>query len=94
METIKLEQQDIEKINKFRDQYAESNTKIGSVSTDEYIVSGQLTEIRNTKEEFFNELKTIKQNEEEFIGELREKYGEGQINIQDGTFIANVQPVS
>jgi len=94
METIKLEQQDIEKINKFRDQYAESNTKIGSVSTDEYIVSGQLTEIRNTKEEFFNELKTIKQNEEEFIGELREKYGEGQINIQDGTFTATSQPVS
>lgn len=94
METIKLEQQDIEKINKFRDQYAESNTKIGSVSTDEYIISSQLTEIRNTKEEFFNELKTIKQNEEAFIGELREKYGEGQINIQDGTFIANVQPVS
>jgi hypothetical protein len=94
METIKLEQQDIEKINKFRDQYAESNTKIGSVSTDEYIVSSQLTEIRNTKEEFFNELKTIKQNEEEFIGELREKYGEGQINIQDGTFIATSQPVS
>lgn len=94
METIKLEQDHLEKINKFREQYAEFNTKIGSVATDEYIVSEQLNEIRKTKEEFFNELKIIKQKEEEFINELRERYGDGQINIQDGTFTAISEPVS
>ena len=94
METQKLEQEHVEKINKFREQYAEFNTKIGSVSTDEYIVSEQLIEIRKTKQEFFNELKTIKQNEEEFISEMRDKYGDGQINIQDGTFTSNPTGVS
>jgi hypothetical protein len=94
METIKLEQTHLEKINEFREQYAEFNTKIGAVATDEYIVSEQLNEIRKTKEEFFTELKNIKQKEEEFIDELRERYGDGQINIQDGTFTAISQPVS
>jgi archaellum component FlaC len=93
METQKLEQEHLEKINEFREQYAEFNTKIGAVATDEYIVSEQLKEIKKTKDEFFEELKTLKQNEEEFINELREKYGDGQINIQEGTFTSVPQPV-
>ena len=73
METQKLEQEHLEKINEFREQYAEFNTKIGAVATDEYIVSEQLKEIKKTKDEFFEELKTIKQNEEEFIKEVYKK---------------------
>lgn len=93
METKKLEQEHLEKINEFREQYAEFNNKIGAVSTDEYIVSEQLKEIQKTKEQFFIEFKEIKEKEEIFINELREKYGDGQINIQEGTFTAVPEPV-
>ncbi len=94
METQKLEQEHLEKINTFREQYTELNSKIGAVATDEFIVSEQLKEIAKAKDEFFDELKNLKQNEEEFINELREKYGDGQINIQDGTFTSVPVPVS
>ena len=45
METQKLEQEHLEKINTFREQYTELNSKIGAVATDEFIVSEQLKEI-------------------------------------------------
>ena len=56
-------------------------------------MSEQLKEIQKTKEQFFIEFKEIKEKEEIFINELREKYGDGQINIQEGTFTAVPEPV-
>ena len=51
------------------------------------------TKTYKTKEQFFIEFKEIKEKEEIFINELREKYGDGQINIQEGTFTAVPEPV-
>ena len=88
METIKLEQNHLDEIQAIREKYADYNAKIGTIATDEYFVSLQLNEIKTAKEEIFADFKILKEKEQKFIEELREKYGDGQINIQEGTFTA------
>jgi hypothetical protein len=60
--------------------------QLGMVSVDEYNVNQQLQQIVSAKKEVFSGLEKLKKQEFELIENLKEKYGDGQINIEQGTF--------
>ena len=84
--TKKIDKTDLESINKLREEYSQNSMKLGMVSVDEYNVNQQLQQIVSTKEELFSVLEKLKKQEFELIENLKEKYGDGQINIEQGTF--------
>tara|TARA_Y100000034_G_scaffold111030_1_gene143689 strand:- start:95 stop:370 length:276 start_codon:yes stop_codon:yes gene_type:complete len=84
--TKKIDKTDLESINKLRDEYSQNSMQLGMVSVDEYNVNQQLQQIVSTKEELFSGLEKLKKQEFELIEKLKERYGDGQINIEQGTF--------
>ena len=84
--TKKIDKIDLESINKLRDEYTQNSMQLGMVSTDEYNVNQQLQQIVSAKEELFSGLEKLKKQEFELIEKFKEKYGDGQINIEQGTF--------
>jgi len=59
---------------------------LGLVTVDEYNINLQLDQINAAKKQLFDALELLKKQEFELIEKLKEKYGDGQINIDEGTF--------
>ena len=86
MSTKKLDKVDIDSIVELRAKYAENTNTIGLISTDEYVVKQQLEHIQQEKDKVFNALNLLREEENKLMDSLKEKYGDGQINIEEGTF--------
>jgi|TARA_Y100000310_G_C20621284_1_gene783429 predicted DNA-binding protein (UPF0278 family) len=84
--TKKIEKEDLELIQNLREKYSEINVKLGSMATDEYIINQQLSGLQEAKQKCLTDFTSLRNDEEELIKKLREKYGDGQINIEQGTF--------
>ena len=86
MSTKKLDKVDIDSIIELRAKYAENTNTIGLISTDEYVIKQQLEHIQQEKDKVFNTLNLLREEENKLMDSLKEKYGDGQINIEEGTF--------
>jgi phosphopantetheine adenylyltransferase len=89
MKTKKLEKTDIDLMTDIRMQYQDNNLKLGMITSDEYIINKQLEQIENAKSECFEKLNILREDEQKIIKDLEDKYGEGQINLEEGIFIPN-----
>ncbi len=76
----------MESIKTIRNKFNEVSTNLGYVSVDEYNATQQLNEIASYKEQLFTSLDELKKEEQTIFDQLKEKYGDGQINIEEGTF--------
>tara|TARA_B100000963_G_scaffold361587_1_gene397912 strand:+ start:3526 stop:3798 length:273 start_codon:yes stop_codon:yes gene_type:complete len=86
MQTKKIDTIDIDSIQGLRTKFNELSMNIGLVSVDENNATQQLKEIAKVKEELFSSLDDLKKEEQKLFDQLKEKYGDGQINIDEGTF--------
>ena len=59
---------------------------LGFVSIDEHSATEQLNEIVKVKNQIFESINDLKKEEQKLFDQLKEKYGDGQINIEEGTF--------
>ena len=84
--TKKLEQVDIDSIVELRQKYAENTNSLGLITTDEYAINQQLKQLTAEKEKMFSSLNELREQEIKLMDSLKEKYGDGQINIEEGTF--------
>ena len=89
MEKKKLEKTDLDALTEIRQKYQENNMQIGMISSDEYFINQQLKQIEQVKENCFNTLEDLRKQESELVKSLEDKYGEGQINLEEGVFISN-----
>jgi len=90
MEKKKLEKADVDKLKEIRAKYSENNMQLGMLSTDEYVLTQQLNQVQEMKTNLFSEFTTLREDEQKLIKDLEEKYGEGQINLDEEVFIPNV----
>ena len=89
MSSKKLAKEDIESIKNIQDQFAECTNMLGLLQIDENALNTQLTQVDEKKNEMFNQLNQLRSKEQDLIKNLQEKYGQGQINLQEGTFTPN-----
>ena len=87
MSAKKLDQADLDSIMKIRQRYMEYTNTVGMISTDEHVIEQQLEQIKLEKSKVFNDIDTLRQEESDLMNSLKEKYGDGQINLEDGTFV-------
>ena len=87
MSAKKLDQADLDSIMELRQKYAENTNAVGMVSIDEHVVKEQLKQIETEKTRIFDQLESLRQEETTLMDSLKEKYGDGQINLEDGTFV-------
>lgn len=88
--TKKLNTEHLESITALRQQFSDLYNSVGLLTIDKNILEVQLENVNkeiNTKLEQFADLR---QQEESLIDQLKTYYGDGQINVVDGTFTAVV----
>jgi cell division protein FtsB len=86
MATRKLDKEHLEQIQTLQQGYAENSNILGNIAIERYALQQRLAQIETEEQSKLQEIESLKQQESDLIIKLRERYGEGEINIQDGTF--------
>lgn len=86
MATRKLDKEHLEQIQTLQQGYAENANILGNIAIERHTLRMRLDQIESEEHDKLQQIETLKQQESELIVKLRERYGEGEINIQDGTF--------
>ena len=86
---IKFEEEEIKKIQKFRDDFSEITAKMGEVEIELTLMEAQLSKITEYKSKLRNEYIKLRESEIKLANELKEKYGEGEFDINTGLFTPN-----
>ena len=79
--TRKLDKEHLEQIQKLREQFSQITSTIGSITIEEIVLKRQLDKLQQEQERFLNQLDALQTQESELIEKMRERYGEGQINV-------------
>jgi chromosome segregation ATPase len=87
--TRKLDKEHLEEIQTLREQFASISSILGSISIEEFSLQRQLEHVRSEQERFMQQYYELQEKEQQSIDKLRTHYGDGQINIADGTFTAD-----
>jgi len=86
-DAIKLSKEELEQINSFRNSINEVTFKIGDVELNKVILKNSLEEMEEEYNKLKQQFNQIKKSEKEFVSKLREKYGDGGINLESGEYI-------
>jgi len=86
MATRKLDKEHLEQIQTLQQGYADNANILGNIAIERHALRMRLDQIESEEHDKLQQIETLKQQESELIVKLRERYGEGEINIQDGTF--------
>jgi hypothetical protein len=85
----KLDKEHLEEIQSLRDQFAKNSAALGNIAIEEHVIERQLEFLKQEKEKLFNAFSNLQEQEQTLLDKMRERYGDGQINIADGTFTAS-----
>jgi hypothetical protein len=86
MTTKKLNAEDVTAINSLRDEFQDVYNIIGLLAVDEKSLELQLEHVKNEIQTKFESFKQLRIREEELMSKLKEQYGDGSINLVEGTF--------
>lgn len=84
--TRKLNVEDLDAINELRGKFNDLYSTLGLLTIDENILTTQLENIKNQITDKMSQFDELRNLEEQLILKLKDQYGDGQINIVDGTF--------
>lgn len=86
--TKKLDQEHVDSILELRTEFAKNTNILGNIAIEEYALNSQLTELAAERIKQLDQFEKLRVAETELMGTLKARYGEGQINIEEGTFIS------
>lgn len=84
--TKKLNATDLDSINELRNKFNDLYSSIGLLTIDKNILTTQLETVETQISEKLSLFSELRIQEEQLIFKLKEQYGDGQINILEGTF--------
>jgi predicted transcriptional regulator len=84
--TKKLDKEHLEAIQKLQSDFAQNANALGNVSIEQIALQRRLDYLKSEQERVYSEFETLRQQEQDLLEKMRERYGEGQINIAEGTF--------
>lgn len=88
MATRKLDKSDLEQLKSLQESYQQVTAQIASCTIDIELITEQLQELETEKKFQMKQFKDLREEESKIISTLKEKYGDGEININEGIFIS------
>lgn len=88
MATRKLDKTDFDQLLSLQESYQQVTGQLANCTIQEELMQEQLESVRSEKQVQLQKFKDLQQQENKLIDSLKEKYGDGEINITDGTFTA------
>tara|TARA_R100000030_G_C3200646_1_gene110795 strand:- start:191 stop:460 length:270 start_codon:yes stop_codon:yes gene_type:complete len=86
MATKKLDKDHLEQIKSLQQQYADNANTLGNLSIERFTLESRMDEILKLHDEELAKFETIRMKERDLMTKLKERYGDGSINIEAGTF--------
>lgn len=84
--TRKLDKEHLDEIQKLQTLFATNANTIGSISLEQIAINRRIEYLNSEQERYYIEFETLRKQEQELLDKMRERYGDGQINIAEGTF--------
>lgn len=84
--TRKLDKEHLEEIQSLRESFANNANNLGSVALEQIAMNRRMEFLNAEQDRLYGEFETLRKQEQELLEKMRERYGEGQINIANGTF--------
>lgn len=78
-------------IAKLQEAYHEKIFALGQLQLDEINAQNVLDDIKKSKEDVIKSWQALQSAEQKLINTLAEKYGDGSLNLKDGTFKPNLK---
>ena len=85
-QVINIEEKDIERVKKFRSDFADITAKIGEIEVERLNAELILENIEEAKGNLSEKFKSMRNKEVSITNEFKEKYGNGEFDIENGTF--------
>jgi DnaJ-domain-containing protein 1 len=84
--TRKLDREHLEEIQTLRDTFAKNANTLGNIAIELHLLTRQLEAMNAEQDKYLDQFESLRKQESDLLDKMRERYGEGQINIADGTF--------
>jgi len=84
--TRKLDKEHLDELQNLRNSFGTNANALGSISLEQIAINRRLEYLNSEQERFYTEFEALRKQEQELLDKMRERYGDGQINIADGTF--------
>jgi len=89
--TIKFTELEMAEIAKLQESYQEKIFALGQLELDEINAQNVLDDIKKSREDVLKGWQDLQSLEQKLINTLAEKYGDGSLNLKDGTFKPNLK---
>ena len=87
--TRKLDKEHLEEMQALRESFARNANILGNIAIEMYATRKQLEQLETEQTTYLQDFERLQQEETALIQTMRDRYGDGQINIADGTFTAD-----
>lgn len=85
-DVIKFTDQEMQSIAKLQNDYQQHIFTLGQIDLEKTDLEQQIKELSIRRNEVFENWKKTQQEENNLLSSLSQKYGDGSLNIKDGTF--------
>jgi hypothetical protein len=87
--TRKLDKEHLDEIMELRNSYNSNALELGNLAIEITITQQRLEMLQNEQTRCMNTFYNLRKHEQELLEKMRERYGDGEINIAQGTFTPN-----
>ena len=88
-EPIKFTQQELDSLKKIQLSFQENIMSFGQLYLDKMTLDAKIKELSQVESNLRTTYEKIQKDEDEWLNSITTKYGEGALNLKDGTFIPN-----
>lgn len=92
-EVIKITENELAEIKMLQSKFNESIYKMGNLQIEKMELDRLVTEFVEKEKKLKDEWSSLQKLEQSLLDKIVQKYGEGNLNMADGTFVSTNPPV-
>jgi len=85
-DTLKFTDDEINEIRSLQNKFQDKLIKFGQIQLEIIELEDRLTALKNEQLRLKNDYLSLQKTEQELMDKLTNKYGEGSLNLKEGTF--------
>jgi hypothetical protein len=86
MESIKFDENDMEKIRKMQNDYLAFSVEYGQLGVEKQITEERLKNVEQLMKDAWEKYLKLRESEQAMIQEFNDKYGDGVLDLEKGSF--------
>lgn len=87
--TRKLDKEHLDEIMELRDAFAKNSQTLGNIFLEEYSLKQRFDMLDAERVKYVQQFSELQKQEQTLLEKMRDRYGDGEINIAQGTFTPN-----